>query len=261
MWNHNAWDRVPPPDDQDEIVAAAITVQRSLPVSEEEKAKVNAKPSRNWYISWPGIFGLHRLNIRVFRDSFYKNNANNFFRDRNWCMRSKLCAAPRVHHFDRLSIEFPEVVATTKADARPTSSASGSIKLTCHSIGRLNDSGGDWLWSVSLVCRLARTHDKHTGAGNTVFPLLAMNKNPHLSLRAYDYSSHAVKLVQVCISRADPIEVLTDTPAQPHVRVSSDRQHQSWCLGLVVRWATRGSGAWKCGYCSLHLRPQRAAPR
>ena len=36
-----------------------------------------------------------------------------------------------------------------------------------------------------------------TGAGNTVFPLLAMNKNPYLSLRAYDYSPHAVKLVQV----------------------------------------------------------------
>ena len=35
------------------------------------------------------------------------------------------------------------------------------------------------------------------GAGNTVFPLLAMNKNPYLSLRAYDYSPHAVKLVQV----------------------------------------------------------------
>jgi len=34
------------------------------------------------------------------------------------------------------------------------------------------------------------------GAGNTVFPLLAMNQNPHLSLRAYDYSPHAVKLVQ-----------------------------------------------------------------
>jgi len=34
------------------------------------------------------------------------------------------------------------------------------------------------------------------GAGNSVFPLLSANKNPHLSLHAYDYSSHAVKLVQ-----------------------------------------------------------------
>ena len=35
------------------------------------------------------------------------------------------------------------------------------------------------------------------GAGNAVFPLLESNKNPKLSLFAYDYSSHAVKLVQV----------------------------------------------------------------
>ncbi|CDO68799.1 hypothetical protein BN946_scf184805.g8 [Trametes cinnabarina] len=34
------------------------------------------------------------------------------------------------------------------------------------------------------------------GAGNAVFPLLEANKNPHLTLKAYDYSSHAVKLVQ-----------------------------------------------------------------
>lgn len=35
------------------------------------------------------------------------------------------------------------------------------------------------------------------GAGNSVFPLLASNKNPQLSLYAFDYASHAVKLVQV----------------------------------------------------------------
>lgn len=34
------------------------------------------------------------------------------------------------------------------------------------------------------------------GAGNSVFPLLSANKNPELSLLAYDYSHHAVKLVQ-----------------------------------------------------------------
>lgn len=36
-----------------------------------------------------------------------------------------------------------------------------------------------------------------TGAGNSVFPLLSANENPDLILRAYDYSPHAVKLVQV----------------------------------------------------------------
>lgn len=35
------------------------------------------------------------------------------------------------------------------------------------------------------------------GAGNSVFPLLESNKNPDLRLCAYDYSSQAVKVVQV----------------------------------------------------------------
>ncbi|KAF8645086.1 hypothetical protein AX16_008144 [Volvariella volvacea WC 439] len=34
------------------------------------------------------------------------------------------------------------------------------------------------------------------GAGNSVFPLLSSNRNPSLVIKAYDYSSHAVKLVQ-----------------------------------------------------------------
>ena len=37
------------------------------------------------------------------------------------------------------------------------------------------------------------------GAGNAAFPLLSANKNPQLAIRAYDYSSHAVKLVQASI--------------------------------------------------------------
>jgi hypothetical protein len=36
-----------------------------------------------------------------------------------------------------------------------------------------------------------------SGAGNSVFPLLSANKNPELVFKAFDYSSHAVKLVQV----------------------------------------------------------------
>ena len=58
VWDHNAWDRVPPPDDQDEIVAAAMAKQRSLPVPEDEKTKINTKPSRNWCLSWLGSLDL-----------------------------------------------------------------------------------------------------------------------------------------------------------------------------------------------------------
>ncbi|KAF8548710.1 methyltransferase [Imleria badia] len=42
------------------------------------------------------------------------------------------------------------------------------------------------------------------GAGNAAFPLLSANKNPRLAIRAYDYSSHAVKLVQQNSLYADP---------------------------------------------------------
>ena len=37
----------------------------------------------------------------------------------------------------------------------------------------------------------------YAGAGNAIFPLLAQNRNPELRIHAFDYSSHAVKLVQV----------------------------------------------------------------
>ncbi|KAG7094181.1 hypothetical protein E1B28_007789 [Marasmius oreades] len=57
--------------------------------------------------------------------------------------------------------EFPKLVESTKAEAGP-------MKI------------------AEIGC----------GAGNSVFPLLAGNQNPQLELYAYDYSNHAVKLVQ-----------------------------------------------------------------
>ncbi|KAI0741875.1 methyltransferase [Daedaleopsis nitida] len=125
VWSQNAWDHVPPPDDQDQLIAAALTKQKNAPVPETEKAKYNDKPARHW-------------------DNFYKMNANNFFRNRKW-----------------LHLEFPELKAAAESDAGP---------MTVAEIG--------------------------CGAGNAVFPLLSANQNPRLKLLAYDYSSHAVKLVQ-----------------------------------------------------------------
>lgn len=60
-----------------------------------------------------------------------------------------------------LHTEFPELVAATRPDA-------GHVTV------------------AELGC----------GAGNSVFPLLAANQNPDLKLLAFDYSNHAVKLVQ-----------------------------------------------------------------
>ncbi|KZV59484.1 methyltransferase, partial [Peniophora sp. CONT] len=60
-----------------------------------------------------------------------------------------------------LHLEFPELIATTHADVGPKT----VIEFGC-------------------------------GTGSAIFPLLEGNANPELTIRAYDYSSHAIKLVQ-----------------------------------------------------------------
>lgn len=80
------------------------------------------------------------------------------------------CVSPCVKQLillDRLSIEFPEVVATTKADVRCIHLVPRSTDLTRHSIGGLGDGGRDWVWSVSSVDRFARTHNGSTQGPET----------------------------------------------------------------------------------------------
>jgi len=81
VWSQNAWDHVPPPDDQEDIIASALAKQKISPVPEEEKLKYNEKPARHW-------------------DNFYKMNASNFFRNRKW-----------------LHLEFPELVKAAEPEA------------------------------------------------------------------------------------------------------------------------------------------------
>ncbi|KAF8141437.1 S-adenosyl-L-methionine-dependent methyltransferase [Boletus edulis] len=128
VWTQNAWDHVPPPDDQAEHIASSLQRQRLAPVPDGDKVKYNSKPAKYW-------------------DTFYKTNADNFFRDRKW-----------------LHLEFPELLAAAEPEA-------GEI----------------------TICEIG------CGAGNAAFPLLSANKNPRLTIRAYDYSSHAIKLVQASI--------------------------------------------------------------
>ncbi|KAJ7105113.1 methyltransferase [Mycena crocata] len=125
VWSQNAWDHVPPPDDQDEIIAASLTKQRSAPVPDADKPKYNDRPARHW-------------------DNFYRMMSDNFFRDRKW-----------------LHNEFRELITASEPEAGPTT-------------------------IVEVGC----------GVGNAIFPLLSANRNPQLALRAYDYSKHAIKLLQ-----------------------------------------------------------------
>jgi tRNAThr (cytosine32-N3)-methyltransferase len=125
VWTQNAWDHVPPPEDQTETITASLARQRLTPVPDDDKKNYNAKPAKYW-------------------DNFYKTNADNFFRNRKW-----------------LHLEFPELLAAAEPDA-------GDV----------------------IICEIG------CGAGNAAFPLLTANQNPNLIIRAYDYSTHAVKLVQ-----------------------------------------------------------------
>ncbi len=48
VWAHNAWDHVPPPEDQAEIIAASLARQKGAPVPDDEKVKYNEKPAKHW---------------------------------------------------------------------------------------------------------------------------------------------------------------------------------------------------------------------
>ncbi|KAJ7089858.1 methyltransferase [Mycena belliarum] len=85
VWTKNAWDHVPPPNDQHELIAASLLKQRTTPVAPDERAKYNDRPARQW-------------------DTFYHNNSANFFKDRKW-----------------LHNEFRELTSAAGPDAGPMS--------------------------------------------------------------------------------------------------------------------------------------------
>ncbi|KAI5779466.1 methyltransferase domain-containing protein [Geopyxis carbonaria] len=79
----NAWDHVEVDDEYKEYARSQIEKQRSQPVSEFDKARFMNDPSKWW-------------------DTFYKNNGENFFKDRKW-----------------LQQEFPALVEATTEGAGP----------------------------------------------------------------------------------------------------------------------------------------------
>lgn len=84
VWNHNAWDNVEWGEEQIQQAEEKIKLQYENPVSDFDKNLYNGNPSRYW-------------------DIFYKNNKENFFKDRKW-----------------LQIEFPILYQSTKKEAGPT---------------------------------------------------------------------------------------------------------------------------------------------
>ena len=83
VFKHNAWDNVDWDAEQLEQFQLSIEKQKEEPVNEFYRNEYNSKPKKYW-------------------DIFYKNNRENFFKDRKW-----------------LEIEFPSIFECTKANSGP----------------------------------------------------------------------------------------------------------------------------------------------
>lgn len=126
VFSHNAWDHVETDAAYKAFSTSQFAAQRSKPADNYDKMRFNSDPKRWW-------------------DLFYKNNKENFFKDRKW-----------------LQQEFPILAAATEA------TGAGAVSI------------------VELGC----------GAGNTLFPVLAQNRNPGFHIHGADFSSNAVKIVK-----------------------------------------------------------------
>lgn len=76
------------------------------------------------------------------------------------------------------------------------------------------------MWYAVSALPIIRCLTSYIGAGNAIFPLLAQNRNPDLRIHAFDYSSHAVKLVQVPLILGC---------LRPHQSVNFDRPSTTLC--------------------------------
>lgn len=81
VFEHNAWDNVEMDEDQLVEIEKKLEFQKDFPVSEFQRNEFNLKPAKYWNI-------------------FYKNNRENFFKDRKW-----------------LEIESPSIFECTKPES------------------------------------------------------------------------------------------------------------------------------------------------
>ena len=129
---------------------------------------------------------MRNLVKPYFRDTFYKTNTTNFFRDRKW-----------------LHQEFPELVDAMREDKGEFV----IVELGCGEARNIF-----YLMSILTAISLS-------GTGSSIYPLLSKNSNPKLLIKAYDYSAQAIKFVQ-----ANPLyssAQMTNNPASSKPIVGS----------------------------------------
>ncbi|KAK9471887.1 S-adenosyl-L-methionine-dependent methyltransferase [Dipodascopsis tothii] len=82
VWDHNAWDHVEWDEEQEQIALEKLEKQKEMPVKDLDRKLYMGNPAKYW-------------------DLFYRNNKDNFFKDRKW-----------------LQVEFPTLYEkATKADS------------------------------------------------------------------------------------------------------------------------------------------------
>lgn len=95
VFDYNAWDHVDADDEYIAFTEAQLALQRASPVSAFDKGRFNADPARWW-------------------NTFYKNNRENFFKDRKW-----------------LQQEFPVLAAATSVPAAADPDPVFMVELGC----------------------------------------------------------------------------------------------------------------------------------
>ncbi|SRR6266446_5259594 len=93
------------------------------------------------------------------------------------------------------------------------------------------------------------------GAGNAIFPLLAQNCNPELRIHAFDYSSHAVKLVQVPLNLHYFLTFSLIPTAKRAVHIPTLWNDHGCRLGLIVSHATSRPCAAFCRHSGSRICP------
>ncbi|EGX50286.1 hypothetical protein AOL_s00076g50 [Orbilia oligospora ATCC 24927] len=135
----NAWDHVEVDDDYKAYAEGQYDMQRSNPVREFDKNRFNSEPEKWW-------------------NNFYKNNRENFFKDRKWLQQEASSSLPPPF---TPSSNFP-ILTTATAETSPP------IRL------------------LEVGC----------GAGNTLFPILSSNKNPNFHIHGADFSKTSIELIR-----------------------------------------------------------------
>jgi len=224
VWSQNAWDHVPAPADQDATIAASLARQRATPVPDDDKPKYNTRPAKHWSVPIPSPISTTLLKGNCdIGTTFTKRTPQTFSRTASgaffacsFTLHHRDCQIHRTAHFFQVAsrvsgarrccrvVGAPPSISRNRNTIRPPRYTQAGprtvVEIGCGASPTAphTASAGLMVSLVSYVLPDCRPHPYiDVGAGNAIFPLLEQNCNHELHIHAFDYSSHAVKLVQV----------------------------------------------------------------